>query len=176
MTAAPSESELLSRARRGDSIAFSTLVRRHDEKMRMLAYRLLGDVHLMDDVLQDAYLRAFESLSRFRGDAAVGTWLYRIVYNRSIDELRRVRREKRIDGSRLEGIGGFEDDAVARVDLATALATLPAKQRAVVVMIDGIGLDYSAAAKAVGAPVGTVRSRLARGRSALYRALHTGDE
>jgi RNA polymerase sigma-70 factor (ECF subfamily) len=169
----PSERELVDRARVGDVHAFSLLVRRHDHKMRMLAYRLVGEASLMDDVLQDSYLRAFEALPRFRGDSAVGTWLYRIVYNRSIDELRRLRRQQPVPSP--DPVSArFEDDVVARVDLANALAALPTKQRAAVVMVDAMGMEYSDAAKAMGVPVGTVRSRVSRGRAALGRIMQRG--
>jgi RNA polymerase sigma-70 factor, ECF subfamily len=84
--------DLLARARQGDGGAFTELVRVHDARLRGLAYRLLGSRDAMDDVLQEAYVKAFRSLPRFRGDAEVGTWLHRIVANCCTDELRRAKR------------------------------------------------------------------------------------
>ena len=73
--------------------AFTEVVRRHDDRLRGLAYKLLGgDRDRMDDVLQEAYIRAFRALGTFRRDAHLGSWLYRIVYNACIDELRRSKR------------------------------------------------------------------------------------
>src|ERR1041385_8299942 len=87
---ADADADLLTRARRGDHRAFSVLIRRHDPVMRRLAFRLLADVHLMDDVLQEAYVKAFQSLPRYRGDAQFASWLYRITYTACIDQLRQA--------------------------------------------------------------------------------------
>jgi DNA-directed RNA polymerase specialized sigma24 family protein len=85
---APKLDELASRrARRLDADAFVELVGRNDLSHRRLAFRLLGDRDRMDDVLQNAYVRAFRGLRSFRGDASLETWLYRIVYNACIDDL-----------------------------------------------------------------------------------------
>lgn len=69
--------------------SFAEMVRLHDEGLRRLAFRLLGDRDLMDDVLQDVYVKAYQALPRFRGDASLGSWLYRITYNACMDQLRR---------------------------------------------------------------------------------------
>src|SRR5690606_27023668 len=79
-------------ARAGDRTAFDLLLRRHDDRMRGLAYRLLADRDRMDDALQEAYLKAYRNLHRFRAGSDFGTWLYRITYNACIDELRRRKR------------------------------------------------------------------------------------
>src|ERR671934_126486 len=78
------------------SAAFPELIERHDRALRALAFRLLGDRDRMDDVLQEAYVRAYRALPRFRGRSLPGTWLYRIVYNACIDELRRERPDRRL--------------------------------------------------------------------------------
>ena len=91
--AGSSDADLVERVLGGDRAAFTEVVRRHDDRLRGLAYKLLGaDRHRMDDVLQDAYLRAFRGLATFRRDAHLGSWLYRIVYNACIDDLRRTKR------------------------------------------------------------------------------------
>jgi len=90
---AAAEMQLIGRARDGDGRAFVEIIRRHDYGLRRLAYRFLGDEDAMDDVLQDAYLKAFAAVSDFRGDASPRTWLYRIVGNTCLDMLRgRARR------------------------------------------------------------------------------------
>jgi len=170
------EARLLMRARTGDVDAFVELIGLHDRALRALAYRLLEDPQQMDDALQEAYLKAFRSLGGFEGRSAFGSWLYRIVYNVCIVQLR-----QRSDGNRrisLGDAGEIPDPmpdpgevAAQRVDLATALASLPPKMRAAVLLVDAEGMDYQAAAQVLGVPVGTVRSRLSQGRSLLRRAL-----
>ena len=87
------DGELVARILAGDRHAFTEVLRRHDERLRGLAWKLLGgDPHRMDDALQDAYVRAYRALPRFRQDADLGSWLYRITYNACIDELRRAKR------------------------------------------------------------------------------------
>jgi RNA polymerase sigma-70 factor (ECF subfamily) len=83
-------------AKRGDQHAFALLVKHYDPGLRALAYRLLGDPDRMDDALQEAYVKAFRGLSSFRGESSLGTWLYRIVYNACLDELKRDRRLVRL--------------------------------------------------------------------------------
>lgn len=175
-----SDAALVRRVLDGDLAAFGEVVRRHDERMRALAYKLLaGDRHRMDDVLQDAYLKAFRGLGGFRLDAHLGSWLYRIVYNACIDELRRARRradpidtaapawEQAAPGS------GPDQVAVAADATRRALARLPDDQRITVVMVDGEGLDNQTVAALLGVAPGTVASRLSRARAAMRQ--HLGD-
>src|SRR5687767_7002230 len=86
------DTELVEVARSGDHVAFAQLLRRHDERMRSLAYKILTDRDRMDDALQEAYLKAFRGLHKFKPGRDFGTWLYRITYNACIDEIRRSRR------------------------------------------------------------------------------------
>jgi RNA polymerase sigma-70 factor (ECF subfamily) len=171
---------------RGDPAAFADLVRRHDERLRRLAYKLLGgDRELMDDALQEAYVRAYRALPRFRHDATIGSWLYRIVYNACVDELRRLRRRATpFDPASAAGTAwdpvspapGPERAAVARDATARALATLPDIYRITVVLVDGEGFDIQTAARVLDVAPETVRSRLWRARIALRRALGEGDD
>ena len=86
--------DVVDRARRGDQEAFAAVIRHYDPGLRALAYRLLGHRDQMDDALQEAYVKAFRGLPRFRGHARLGTWLYRIVYNACLDELKRPSRRR----------------------------------------------------------------------------------
>lgn len=172
----PVDAATVARARAGDHLAFADIVRAHDHRLRGLAYRLLGDRDRMDDVLQEAYVRAFRALPRFKGDAALGTWLYRIVYNACIDELRRRPGEMVALGD--EQLAGEPsplpdpgDVAVRRRDLAAALDRLSPDQRAAVLLVDAYGFDYTEAAGVLGVRTGTVASRLNRARTALRQAL-----
>ncbi len=154
-----------------------TMVERHDRELRALAYRLLGDRVAMDDVMQEAYLKAFRGLSSFRREAQPGTWLYRIVYNACLDHLRRERRAGEVP---LEGVAepvspdDPSEEALERADLAGALAALPVEQRAAVMLVDAGGLSYEEAAEVLSVPPGTVASRLNHARSALRVTLVEG--
>ena len=170
-TTAPSAT-LVELATHGDQAAFGALVTRYDHRLRGLAYSLLaGDAPGMDDVLQEAYLKAFVALPRYRGNADPGTWLYRIVYNACIDELRRRRRRPRPVDIEVEHADhrapgtGPADQASAADATVRALRALSDAHRAVVVLVDGHGFDTRAAAQVLGISEGTVRSRLSRARS-----------
>jgi RNA polymerase sigma-70 factor, ECF subfamily len=166
---------ILERARDGDHDAFATVVRLYDRRLRGIAYRVLGDRDRMDDALQEAYVRAFRALPRFRGDARVGTWLFRITYNACLDELARARKTTHLSLDELveqaSDPSELEDALYARSEVATALAALSPDERAVVFLVDVEGFDYTAACRVLGVPVGTVASRLNRARSALRSAL-----
>ncbi len=158
------------RVRRLDADAFVELVERDDLSHRRLAFRLLGDRDRMDDVLQEAYVRAFRALPRFRGDSSLETWLYRIVYNACVDDLRR-RREHETIGEWDERIAAAPVELEERLDLAAALASLPPELRAVVLLVDAEGLSYAEAAVVLDVPAGTIASRLNRARSHLQAVL-----
>jgi RNA polymerase sigma-70 factor (ECF subfamily) len=168
----------LERARSGEHDAFAALVERHDRGLRALAYRLLGDRDRMDDALQEAYLRAYRALPRFRGDAAFRTWLYRIAYNVCVEELARERR--RLGAVPLEDVGDVPalvdvaDGVTQRARLAAALAALAPEDRAAVLLVDAQGFDYRSAGAVLGVPEGTVASRLNRARAALRQTLGDG--
>ena len=170
---APSPLGTLADARAGDPDAFSLLVRQHDERMRALAWKLLGDRDRMDDALQEAYVKAWRALPGFRSDADFGTWLYRIVYNACMDELRRGTPQQVAydwtDTAQQPAIAGTgpEGSVVASDWVSRLLATLPADQRATLVLVDGEGFDNQTAADMLGVAVGTVASRLSRARATL---------
>lgn len=166
--------ELVELARVGDRAAFDQLIRRHDDRMRGLAYRLVADRHGMDDVLQEAYLKAYRALHRFRPGSDFGTWLYRITYNACIDELRRRKRAPVAPAEPAEPTSdrpGPERVVSASETVRAALADLPVDQRVTVVLVDGEGFDHKQAAKILGVAPGTVASRLHRARTALRRIL-----
>jgi RNA polymerase sigma-70 factor (ECF subfamily) len=166
--------DLVERARAGDRSAFEELVRRHDDRMRGLAYRLLADRHAMDDALQEAYLKAYRALDRFKPGSDFGTWLYRITYNACIDELRKRKRapvSTEDPDDPTSGRPGPDRVVTASETVRGALAALPVDQRVTVVLVDGEGFDHREAAKILGVAPGTVASRLHRARAALRRVL-----
>lgn len=178
--------------RRGGSATrreeFARVVRSHDRGLRTLAYRLLGDRDQMDDVLQEAYLRAYKALPSFRDEAATATWLYRITYNVCMDRLRAHRRAAASFGplGSLEDMAehGVEprsqDDPAATVerrgDMDAALAGLRPDHRAAVLLVDALGYDYSTAADILGVKEGTIASRLHTARALLRGALSARHE
>ena len=169
--------ELVEFARLGDRPAFDELLRRHDDRMRALAYRLLADRHAMDDALQEAYLKAYRALDRFRAGSDFGAWLYRVTYNACIDELRKrkrspVARDDEVD--RASTRPGPERVVSASETVRSALADLPVDQRVTIVLVDGEGFDHREAAEILGVAAGTIASRLHRARATLRRIL--GDE
>lgn len=165
-----SERSLLRAAAGGDQDAFLELVRPHDRALRGMAYRMLRDRDLMDDAVQDAYLAAYRALPRFRGDSSFKTWIFRITHNACIDIIRKRRSTEVLDDE-AEIPVQTSDTSDLRLDLADALAQLPAIHRAVLLVVDANGFDYEAAAEILGVPVGTVRSRLARARDAMRQLM-----
>lgn len=175
------DGELVERILGGDRRAFGEVLHRHDDRLRGLAYKLLGaDRHRMDDVMQEAYLKAFTSLSQFRRDAELGSWLYRIVYNGCIDELRRsARRGHPVDvelaAAQPATRPGPERVVGAADEVSRALAALPDDQRVTVVLVDGEGFDNVTAARLLDVAPGTIASRLSRARTAIRHTLGEED-
>jgi RNA polymerase sigma-70 factor (ECF subfamily) len=164
-----SDRSLVELAQRGSRRAFGELVARHDQGLRALARRLLKEPAQVEDALQDTYLKAFRKIDRFRGDANVATWLYRIAYNTCLDELRRRRPVVAIDDacdppSRETGPA---ERVIAEMTVTELLEDLPEAMRATVVLVDGYGFDYLEASRLLDVPPGTVASRMSRSRRLL---------
>ena len=176
------EADLVAAARQGDGAAFEALLRRHDDQMRALAFRMLGGQAAMDDALQDAYVKAFRAVRRFRGDASFATWLHRIVATTCIDHLRRrARRAEDELPDEPAPAGGraadpAADHAVRRMDLRRALDRLDPDHRATLLLVDGEGLSYDDAGAVLGIPAGTVSSRLSRARAHMRTLLDLREE
>ena len=169
------ESAVLDRARAGDRDAFAALIEHYDPGLRALAYRLLEDADRMDDALQEAYVRAYHGLPRFRGASTFGTWLYRIAYNVCLEELERSRRVRLVPledtHEAIDSDAGPAEVVARRTGLAKALASLSPIDRAAVLLVDAQGFDYRTAGAVLGVPEGTVASRLNRARRALRHEL-----
>lgn len=160
----------------GDPDAFREIVRHFDSGLRSLAFRLLRDRDLMDDVLQEAYMKAFRALPRFNADSRLSTWLYRIAYNACMDELRSAGKREWVevdDESQVVAVPDLSDGVADRMLVDEALSQLSPGYRAVLVLIDGQGFDYRAAGEILGVAEGTVASRLHRARQAMHRMLNT---
>lgn len=177
------DATLLGRHIDGDPDAFAELVARHRDRLWAVALRTLGDPDDAADALQDALLRAFRRAETFRGEAAVTTWLHRVVVNACLDQLRRRRARPSDPVDPLEdstlaeadrgldlAAGDPEAAALAgerRRQVLAALATLPVEQRAALVLVDMQGWSVHDAAGVLDCPVGTVKSRCSRGRARL---------
>ena len=171
---------LVRRFQEGSAGAFEELVARHSTRVYNLCLRILGDHDEAADASQDTFLSALRKLHTFRGDAAFTTWLHRVTVNACYDSLRRKRRRPMLrvvtdeDDDRPEPPIPSPDHAdrvVLSIDVAAALATIPEEFRIALVMADVEDLPYEEIASVLGIPVGTVKSRVFRGRAALGRAL-----
>jgi RNA polymerase sigma-70 factor (ECF subfamily) len=151
----------------GDREAFGILVRRHRDRLWAVALRTLGDREEAADALQDALISAYRAADRFRGDSAVTTWLHRIVVNACLDRVRRAHARPTVELAEVDAPvpTGLDTDTV--LDVHAALATLPADQRVALVLVDMQGYPVADAATMLGVPIGTVKSRCARGRARL---------
>jgi RNA polymerase sigma-70 factor (ECF subfamily) len=162
-----------------DPADFVAIVQAYDGRLRRLVTRMLVDRDRVDDVLQEAYVRAHRALPRFRADADLGTWLYRIAYNCCIDELRAAQRRPRpieLVPEQPADAAGPGRRVAAQQAVRAALAELPEDQRAAVLLVDGGELDYDDAAEVLGVPRGTVASRVSRGRRVLRARLSLDQE
>jgi RNA polymerase sigma-70 factor (ECF subfamily) len=169
----PADEELVRRHLAGDKQAFSILMQRHERRVFNLAYRMLGRREEAADASQDVFVTCLRKLGGFRGTSAFSTWLHRVTLNVCYDALRRRSREdvvEEVPQPRTEGFDLAEATAVA-VDVHRALQRVAEDFRAVLILHDVQGLPYDHIAEAIGVPVGTVKSRLHRGRVALAREL-----
>lgn len=167
------------RAAQGDQDAFGVLIRRYQHRLVNFIGVMIGDRSEAEDVAQDAFLKAFQGLDRFRGSSSFKTWLYQIALNvaRTHVSRRRARAglsSERDPGEALDQAIGAEDierQLIDRDRLDRALGALPEEWREVVVLRDIEGLDYKEIAAALDMPMGTVESRLFRARARLREAL-----
>jgi RNA polymerase sigma-70 factor (ECF subfamily) len=179
------DAELLAAHVAGDPDAFATLFTRHRDRLWAVALRTMGNPHDAADGLQDGLVAAYRRAGTFRGDAAVTTWLHRVVVNACLDRLRaaKVRRAEALPDD-LDDHGGDRGSSytsTSRVDdpeevaiaddrrraVLDALAVLPAEQRAALVLVDMEGYPVSEVALMLGCAEGTVKSRCSRGRERL---------
>lgn len=170
---AVTDAELLTAHISGDPHAFSEIVKRHRDRMWAVALRTLGDPDEAADAVQDAFVSAYRKAASFRGEAAVTTWLHRIVVNACLDRMRRKSVRPVADDELIEAAereSPLPDQTVERevsMEVSAALKLLPADQRAALVLVDMMGYSVEDAAQVLEVPSGTVKSRCARGRAKL---------
>jgi RNA polymerase sigma-70 factor (ECF subfamily) len=172
---------LLSRHAAGDREAFAELVRRHQDRLWRVALRTLGNPDDAADAVQDALVSAYRAAGGFRGESAVTTWLHRIVVNACLDQARRrtARPTSPLDESAAADrpapdLLGSRETAT---EVLAALRRLPIEQAAAIVLVDVEGYPVADVAEILEVPVGTVKSRCARGRARLAETLlHLGPQ
>ncbi|MGF1617112.1 MAG: RNA polymerase sigma factor [Acidimicrobiia bacterium] len=176
MTTPPTDVELVGRVVSGDHGAFEAIMRQHEDRVFSVCLRITGNRDSALDATQETFLTVFSKAGQFKGDAALGTWIYRIAVNTCYDQLRKAKRRKTdplpeyldpIDPSAENAI----DSAALRPEMQAALASLPTDFKAAIVLSDIEGMSMAEVAHALGVPPGTVKSRLFRGRRLLAEYL-----
>jgi RNA polymerase sigma-70 factor (ECF subfamily) len=175
--------DLAARCRRGDRVAFGEIYRRHSGRMYNVAWRMTGSAADAEDLLQDVFLQVFRRIDSYRGEAALGTWLYRMTVNACLDHLRSHQGRQQQATDFFEDIEGFEpvagavwkpDRALDRIDLESAVARLPPSYRAAFVLHDVEGYMHHEVAEMLGIVEGTSKSLLHKARSRLRALLRGG--
>lgn len=179
MTEPERDEDLVRRFRAGEPDAFTALVQRHQQRVYSLCVRVLGDADAAADVAQDTFLTVLRKIDGFRGDAAFTTWLHRVAVNACYDELRRKQRRPMLHVVGDEGrehepgpsVFDHADEVAGTRDAARALAEIPVEFRVALVLADVQDMAYERIAEVLDVPVGTVKSRVHRGRIALAAAM-----
>lgn len=184
--------QLIERCRSGDREAFDELVRRYERQAYNLAYRLSGNYDDASDVVVEAFVRVFQGLHTFRGEANFGTWLHRVVVNTFLDMRKRskgrqnvsLEEQLELEGDTLtrqiEDTGPGPEELVEKEEreeiLQRAIAQLSPERRILIVLYHFENLSYEEIARMLNLPVGTVKSRLNRARLALREILEPSRE
>ena len=181
MTASDTDQQLVQRAQRGDLQAFDLLVLKYQGRIAALISRYVSDAGEVEDVTQEAFIKAYRALGKFRGDSAFYTWLYRIAANAAKNHLvakgRRPGADATIEDAEGVDEGGLLSESASPEALAmggelaevveSALNALPDELKAALMLREFDGLSYDDIADVLGCPVGTVRSRIFRAREAI---------
>lgn len=175
------DSALVQRAKAGDKGAFDLLVRKYQHRIAAVVSRFVRDYAECQDVVQDSFIRAYKSLSGFRGDSQFYTWMYRIAVNTAKNHLASRKRRPNADvelddAEHIDGGIYIQDNDTPEHELlreeiaqvvSKALDMLPAEIRQAITLREMEGLSYEEIAEVMNAPVGTVRSRIFRAREAI---------
>jgi RNA polymerase sigma-70 factor, ECF subfamily len=182
----PTDAELVRRAQDGNVDAFAEIVRRYERRLRLVLGRILDDPRDVEEAIQDSFVQAWRNLDRYRGEAALFTWLYRIGVNAALARARRTKHEVLdVDSLETEGAAHVPRDvlpepaAEARDEGArvlAALAKLPFDYREAVVLRDLAGLSNEDVAAALGITLAAAKSRIHRGRLRVRDLLEPGGD
>ena len=181
------DQQLVERAQRGDKLAFGLLVEKYQRKLARLISRLVRDPGEVEDVTQEAFIKAYRALPSFRGDSAFYTWLYRIGINTAKNYLvamgRRAPTSTEVDAEEAEGYDGGEQlrdintpeslllSKEIAVTVNAAIESLPEELRSAIQLRELEGMSYEEIAKLMDCPIGTVRSRIFRAREVIAERL-----
>ncbi|KAA0888581.1 RNA polymerase sigma factor RpoE [Pusillimonas sp. ANT_WB101] len=181
------DAQLVARVQRGDKRAFDLLVLKYQRKIMRLLSRMIRDPAEVEDVAQEAFIKAYRALPQFRGDSAFYTWLYRIAINtarnwQAASARRPVTLNERVDedGETFSRIDNLTDNSTPESMVASrqivetvnaAMNALPEELRTAIVLREIEGLSYEDIAQTMGCPIGTVRSRIFRAREAISAQL-----
>lgn len=186
------ERAIIDRCKHGDLSAFNELLKQHEKSAYNLAYRLTGNYDDANDIVQESFIRVYNAIQTFRGDANFSTWLYRVITNVYLDA--RKKEKHRAHASLDDGLELDESIVTRQVEdtaplpdkqlegkerkkvIEAAIQTLPEYQRAMVVLYHVQGCSYEEISKILGMPLGTVKSRLNRARIALKDKLKPARE
>ena len=186
MTAAETDQQLVAKVQKGDSRAFDMLVLKYQHKIFSLIGRYVRDADEVQDVAQEAFIKAYKALPRFRGDSAFYTWLYRIAINTAKNHL--VSQSRRppdsdvdsADAEQFEGESGLKEYATPEhmllrqeieTNVADAIDQLPPDLKTAITLRELEGMSYEEIAQMMECPIGTVRSRIFRAREAINKRL-----
>ena len=170
------DNDLIARFLEGDTRAFDELMSAHEDRVFGICLRMLRDRDAALDATQETFVNVFRKADRFRAEAAFSTWLYRVAVNTCYDQIRKTKRHvaqplpETLDPVD-PGAGDPLDAVEVRPEIEQALQELPAEFRAAVVLVDLEGLALETAANLLAVPVGTVKSRVFRGRRVLAKEL-----
>jgi len=170
------DADLAARCQAGDLDAFETIYRRHSARIYSLACRMAGSVDDGEDLLQEIFLQAYRKLGSFKGDAALGTWLYRLAVNHCLDFVRSKQAKMNKLTETLDAESSFEptarrDTPIARLDLERAIERLPDGCREAFVLHDVEGFDHRQVGEQLGIAEGTSKSQVFKARARLRAML-----
>jgi RNA polymerase sigma-70 factor (ECF subfamily) len=171
-----SSGDLIARCQAGDAEAFETLYRQHAARLYTLACRMAGSPEDGEDLLQEIFLQAYRKLGSFKGDSAIGTWLYRLALNHCLDYVRSRQAKMNKLTETLDAESSFEptarrDTPIARMDLERAVERLPEGGREAFVLHDVEGFDHKEVATLLGIAEGTSKSQVFKARMKLRAIL-----
>lgn len=162
--------DLIRAAAKGDQIAFAQLVRAHQTQVWRFLSHLLGDPSLAEDVTQETFLKVYKKLDSYQFRSRFSTWVLAIARNAGVDAMRKNRR-KRVDLDVDQLDDPLARSSPSRLELETAIGSLAPKLREAFLLVEVMGLSYQEVARALGVPIGTVKSRLYHARRHLVEWL-----
>ena len=181
------ERDMIERTSRGDAAAFNRLMEQHERRMYAVALRMCGNREDAQDCLQEAMLRVYRAIGGFKGQSSFSTWVYRITMNTCLDELRRKKNRQSTSLDSLLDMGWSPSDdtnapekqamrSELRRNLNRAIQELPEEMRSAVVLRDIQGFSYEEIAHMLEINVGTIKSRISRGREKLREKMKENAE